>query len=687
MKNKSTFIAFILLVLFISSSIWLVFEYAATEKQRDLADWQVRLSIMAESQQHAVEGWLDEQVNHISELATNPLLQLYVSQASREDFSADETGRGQLQHLRNLINATADNANVYTPINNIKHNIKNTINDGIAVMNAQGILLATRYFPAEDSLINQTYQHALQKQSMVISNLYNSGTDQEGNVQPRFIIVVPVSSVQALKSNDYRAAVVAVINPTDNLYKLLSKEWVATKTEETLLVSLDANSINFLSPLKSGYGIFHKQAREQGDTKSSAAEASVAANIGEFRVQQDYRRVSVLETARVIGNTAMILVQKIDVEEALAESSAHQQYILTVFLLAVFILTISFIAIWRHATSLRLQKATRRLEARAALLNAIGGSINDNIFLLDYQNKLVFINEVLADSLGIDTVDIRGKALNHIFDNNITKKLLAVRANAGSEDVRNKEMRLDIDEKRRDYHVSIVGLNHPDYKQSYLYVMHDITELKDAQGKHYRLMDGIISTLAQVIDKHDPHCEHHSERTREVAIAIARAIGLPQAKVDALAMAALLANIGKLYIPAEILTNVEPLTEAESLMLRENTSYSVEILKDLEFDGPVIEFVQQKNEYLDGSGYPAGASGDAIHQESRILSVANAFVAMTSSRAYREGMPINEVLEILMSEVDSHYDRQVVAALFHLAENHSDWANWQQVKSSRHDLS
>ena len=76
MNNRSTFIAFILLVLFISGSIWLVFEYAASEKKRDLADWQVRLSIMAESQQRAVEGWLDEQVNHISELATNPLLQL-----------------------------------------------------------------------------------------------------------------------------------------------------------------------------------------------------------------------------------------------------------------------------------------------------------------------------------------------------------------------------------------------------------------------------------------------------------------------------------------------------------------------------------------------------------------------------------------------------------------------------------
>jgi PAS domain S-box-containing protein len=326
-----------------------------------------------------------------------------------------------------------------------------------------------------------------------------------------------------------------------------------------------------------------------------------------------------------------------------------------------------------------LQKATRRLEARAALLNAVGDSINDHIFLLDHNNKLVFINDALARSFSIDNVDVRGKALNHVFDTEITEQLLKIKPVDDEGDIRNREMRLGFKDRRHDYHVSIVALRHPDYKQSHLYVMHDITELKDAQGRHNRLMDGIISTLAQVIDKHDPHCAHHSERTREVAIAIARAMELPKERIDILSMAALLANIGKLYIPAEVLTNMEPLTPAEELMLRENINYSVEILKDLEFDGPVIEFVQQKNECLDGSGYPNGVSGDAIFQESRILSVANAFVAMTSSRAYRPGMPVKEVLDILLSEADSRYDRHVIAALFHVAENHSDWVSWQQV--------
>jgi len=682
-KNKPTYIAIVLLLLFISGSIWLVFKYVSAEKKRDLDDWQARLSIMAESQQHAVESWFDEQLEIIDALANNPLLQLYVSQSSSSELSKDETSRGQLNHLKNLINATANQAHVFTPIQKIKSNVDNKFNDGIAIVNESGVLLATRYFPANDVAISESYNLALKKQTAFISNIYDAGAHNAREKQPRLIIVVPVSSVQPVRTNDYRAAVIAVINPENSLYKLLLKEWVTTESEESILLALDENGINYLSPLKAGYEVFHKRSGDskhgQKELQAVTAEAAVAKNIGGFTLHPDYRGTLVLATARTIQNTSMILVQKIDIDEALAESTVHQRFILTVFLLAVFIITISFIAIWRHATSVRLQKAKRRLEARAVLLNAVGDSINDHIFLLDHKNKLVFINDALAKSFSIDNVDIRGKALNHVFNNEITDQLLTIKPGGNDENVRNKEMRLELNDRRHDYHVSVVALNHPDYKQSYLYVMHDITQLKDAQGRHHRLMDGIISTLAQLIDKHDPHCAHHSERTREVAVAVARAMGLPRARIDALAMAALLANIGKLYIPAEMLTNTEPLTEEEELLLRQNINYSVEILKDLEFDGPVIEFVQQKNEYLDGSGYPQGVSGDAIHQESRILSVANAFVAMTSSRAYRSGKPVKEALDILISEADSRYDRHVIAALFHVAENHSDWVNWQQV--------
>jgi PAS domain S-box-containing protein len=671
-NNKPTNIAFVLLLIFISGSVWLVFEYVYSIKQRDLDDWQARLSIMAESQQSAVESWFEEQRNNIEQLASNPLLQLYVSELA-SGGEEDETSRGQLGHLRNLINARADQAGVFTPIKNVKSNQANTINDGIAIVNQEGVMLATRYFPVESVEVSQAYQQVKQKGVSYITEIFELGVKQ-----PRLIIAVPVTSVQSFDASDIRAVAIAVINPQESLYTLLLKNWVTTSTEETMLVSRDGENVRYLSPLKGGVELFYQQPVLSNGALSNA-EAEVISHVGGFSMMPDYLRIPVLATARAVRGTSMYLVQKIDKREALAESSVHQKFILTVFLLAVFIVAISFIAVWRHATSLRLQKAKQRLEARAALLNAIGDSINDHIFLLDHNNKLVFINDALATSFSIDNTDIRGKALNHVFNNDITDRLLSIKPKAGEADVRNQEMRLQLKDRRHDFHVSIVGLTHTGYKQSYLYVMHDITQLKDAQGRHNRLMDGVISTLAQVIDKHDPHCANHSQRTREVSVEIARAMGMPQKRINALSMAALLANIGKLYIPAEMLTNLEPLTEEESKHLRKNIDYSVEILQGLEFDGPVIDFVQQKNECLDGSGYPKGLSGDEIYQESRILAVANAFVAMTSSRAYRSGKSIKEVLDIMISEADSRYDRHVIAALFHVAENHADWDSWQQV--------
>ena len=143
-NNRPATIAFVLLLFFISGSIWLVFQYVSSEKQRDLDAWQARLSIMAESQQYAVEGWFEAQVENIEALARNPLLQLYATQQDLSVTADDETERGQLQHLKNLINATADYAGVFTPVNKVSSNVENKVNDGIAIVNSAGVLMASR---------------------------------------------------------------------------------------------------------------------------------------------------------------------------------------------------------------------------------------------------------------------------------------------------------------------------------------------------------------------------------------------------------------------------------------------------------------------------------------------------------------------------------------------------------------
>lgn len=671
-SNRPAVIASGLLLLFLTASVWLVLRYVEAERDRDTLKWQDRLSILAESQKRSIENWLDTQANNLKELAENPLMQIYLTLDAASEEGMTETQRGQMGHLRNLVAATVRHAGVFSPVQPISSNQTESSNDGIGVFDGAGrLLLSTRNFPQPDEDIELAIRNARSQARTVFHGIFKAA----GN-QPRLAIVAPVSAVQATRqSHTFTGFVVAVINPQHSLYNILAQHWLTTASDESILVGGDNNSTTFLSPLTGDYQVFH-----QVPSASNRLAANFARfNTGGFASRLDYLGKDVLVTGRRIDNTGWTLLQKIDESEALRESRAHQGFVLTVFLLALFFVAVSFIAIWRHSTSVRLQKTTARLEAGTALLNSVGDNIRDHIFLLGIDEKIIFINATLSDCIGIPQAEIVGRSLHHIFSMETAESLLELKHASTGEDIRDRVLQLLIADAVHSYHVTVVSLKHGEYRDSLLFVLHDITSLKQAQDRHNRLLEGIIATLVRATDMHDPHCAHHSERTREVAVAIAGAMGLAQPRVTALAMASLLANIGKLYLPKEILTKMEPLTEDEEQRLRKHVLYSVEILQGLDFDGPVVNIIEQKNEQPDGRGYPKGLSGDGIMPEAKILAVANAFVAMSSARAYRQGMPVNDVLDVLLSMADSKYDRHVIAALFHIAENRSDWKSWRSV--------
>lgn len=671
-ENRPVVVAFILLLVFLILGIWLGNTYVKREQERDIQNWEGRLAVIAESQKRAVESWLKSQLTNLQELADNPLLQIILGMQQDASDESNEIQRGQLGHLKNLIIATANRSKVFSDSLRISASQQADLNEGVGITDGDGrLLLSTQQFPSGDDNVRKATLQAITSQRALVYGIYKNDSQQA-----RLLLAVPVAAVQAGPGvTQFPGAVVAVINPQNSLYAILTQHWLTTESDESLLVSGDEFSTRYISPLSGKFEMFHTIA----SSNDSQAVNFARARIGDFALKTDYRGESVLVTARDIVGTDWALVQKIDASEALHESRAHQEFILTVLMLTVFILAVSFVAIWRHATSVRLQKTTDRLTARTALLNSVGNNISDHIFLLDKNNHVIFANTSLAQAVGTTVDDIRGRTLYHLLSADASTHLLELReaANGGVE--KNRVMDIEIGGTLYSYHVSVASLQEGDYSGSVLYVLHDITSLKRTQEKHSRLLEGIISTLVHAVDLHDPHCANHSERTREVAVAIAQAMALPDDRIEALAMAAQLANLGKLNLPRELLTKMQPLTSDEQVRMHSSVLDTINILKDLEFDGPVIDIISQKNEFLDGSGYPSGLQSDAILKESRILSVANAFVAMSSARAYRQGKSVREVMDTLLAQADTQYDRQVIAALFHVAENRADWNSWQVV--------
>jgi putative nucleotidyltransferase with HDIG domain len=196
-----------------------------------------------------------------------------------------------------------------------------------------------------------------------------------------------------------------------------------------------------------------------------------------------------------------------------------------------------------------------------------------------------------------------------------------------------------------------------------VHVVTNVSELKRAElsllqslEKQRATTEGVIAALAQTVDVRDPHTAGHQRRVSALAMAIAQHLGLGEESVRGLRVAGMLHDVGKIVIPAEILSKPGRLSDMEYALIKGHSRAAYEILESIDFDFPVAEVVCQHHERLDGSGYPAGLVGDAILPEARILAVADVVEAMISHRPYRAALPLETVIAELENGAGGRYE-------------------------------
>lgn len=669
-------LGFSVLALLVILGLWLSFRYIDLEQQRDLTHWQARLGLIADTRVADIDHWISQQYNELNELANNASLQLYLGQLSSR--SAD-TGiePAQLGYLRNLILSSAERSGFYdieSARPKVPANIPTTGHSGLALFDARGkLLIGTPGLPALTEATQATIRRVLDTGQQQLRDIQLT---QDGVAVIGF--AVPVRQVQGMNGSQQVGVLLGLKDAGQHLYPLLSGRGILDRTDETLLVSERDGLLTYLSPLANDT----LPTRRQVALDSPGLAAATALNQpGSFVRRQDYRGIDVLMTSRPVSQAPWTLIQKTDAIPALSESRAHGRFLLTALLLTLLVVTVSLIAAWRHGSSVRaravaerLAVQSRALERQTRLLHGVTDNIRDLIFLMKPDHSLMFGNRALADLTGIEVADFAGKGLASVIGPVPAERILThlEQIDAGEQD--RHPLELAIADRQGRYQCA--GIRSPDpfgNGEVQLVVLHDITELEEAQQKRAALLQQLIKALMQAVDKHDPYSANHSSRVSAVATHIGQAMQLDDADLQALEMAANLANVGKIFIPKETLTKSGELTPEEQALLQKHVDYSLEILSNLEFDGPVLDIIGQKQEHIDGSGYPQGLSGEAILLPARILAVANSFVALVSPRAYRDGIDTQTALDRLLADAGSKYDRQVIAALFHISENMPDW--------------
>lgn len=291
------------------------------------------------------------------------------------------------------------------------------------------------------------------------------------------------------------------------------------------------------------------------------------------------------------------------------------------------------------------------------------------IYVIDFKGRLLDANPAALDLFGFNKEDIA--SIN--FDSFMDEEQLAIARDMIREIVETgtqkelRELRLRHKDGGNIYvetqGSTIISEGKPFAIQS---IARDITERKLAETKLQETLESLkkavgvtIQVLVSALESKDPYTAGHQLRTAHLACAIAEEMGLVKERVDGIRLAGSIHDIGKLSIPAEILTKPTKLTGLEFSLIKEHSLSGYEMLKHVESPWPLAQIVYQHHERLDGSGYPRSLKGDEIILDARIMAVADVVEAMASHRPYRPALGVDAALKEIEKNKGKLYDDAV----------------------------
>jgi PAS domain S-box-containing protein len=348
----------------------------------------------------------------------------------------------------------------------------------------------------------------------------------------------------------------------------------------------------------------------------------------------------------------------------------------------------------KQAESARIASLKALLESQERYKALFDRSLN-LINVMDFDGKFIDANNAALNLFGYKKEEIKSVNVNSLVDEDqlphVLETIREITETGTQKDLR--EIRLRHKDGREIYveaqGSAVMSKGKPVAIQV---IAMDITERKKAEAVLQQTLDSLrksvgatIQVMVSAVEMRDPYTAGHQSRSADLACAIATEMGLVQDKIEGIRMAGIIHDIGKLSIPAEILSKPTKLTEIEFSLIKEHARSGYEMLKDVESPWPLAEIVYQHHERMDGSGYPRNLKGDEILMESRILAVADVVESMASHRPYRPTLGIEAALEEITKNKDILYDAAVVDACLRLfREKGYQLSGYVDINSIKH---
>ncbi|MBB4264813.1 HD domain-containing phosphohydrolase [Roseospira visakhapatnamensis] len=673
----------VLMAVGLGGSLW----FAEAERQRDIRIVQARMRVIADSRAEAVHAWIQARFDELGDLARNESLQVYTRVLGpRDDGRVFDDDPALRAYLRTLLTATAQRAGFRpaVPAHDLPANVTPGGGAGLALVTPDGTgIVASPDMPPIDGAL-RAFLHRVPVADRGLSPPYRAA---DGT--PVLAFAVPVLARGADGGGRQVIARVVGLRPFGaEVAAALRQPGDTSASAHTALVRAAGDRVQVLTTTAED-GAILDGSRALGTP--GLVTAAAVAEPGGFVEGVTHAGTPVFAVSRAIPETDWVLVHALDRAEVLAASATRRATLLTVLVLVVLGMGAGVVAVWRHATSVRVREAAERYRASSARFQAMSRFLDvvtdtqpHALFVTDANQTLTFVNRRAAEVMGAPKADLTGRALVAMLgqDRGHVYAELARDVLTSGQD-RTHTAQFDDGEGGGEpvvWRSTSCRLNGMDGRApEVLTAIEDRTALVRERRRRERNTQQLIETLVGLVDERDPDSAHQSRHVTLVARTIAEEMGLDAPLVAATDQAARLVNIGKIRVPRALLTRRGALSDAELRQVREALDSGPDILRELEFDGPVIETLRQINERVDGGGRPLGLSGADILPSAQAVALANTFVALIRPRAFRAGKSFDEAERILMGEIDRRFDRRPVLSLLNTLNNKGGRDAWAEL--------
>ena len=323
------------------------------------------------------------------------------------------------------------------------------------------------------------------------------------------------------------------------------------------------------------------------------------------------------------------------------------------------------------------KQAEEKLDKEKQRFRILSDQSSDIILLINREKTIIYENSAVEKIVGLKREERIGKnVLENLHPDDLHIVINTFDALIGDSNANSQRGEIRIrhaDGSWLTFEVVASNLTHENITEAIIVNLHDITERKKAEEKLHKTLESLrkavgttIQVLVSAVESRDSYTAGHQSRSADLACAIAKEMGLAPDKIEGIRMAGSIHDIGKLSIPAELLSKPTKLTDIEFALIKEHSRSGYEMLKDVESPWPLAEIVYQHHERMNGSGYPRNLKGDEIIIESQILAVADVVEAMASHRPYRPTLGIEAALEEITKNKGILYNNAVADACLRL---------------------